>query len=86
MPRMDGHDTLKAIRRMEKKHQVKDPDKAKVIMMTVLDNLRHIKKAFEIGCEAYLVKPVKKEDLLEKMEKFGLIESAVQQPGKHRLN
>jgi len=77
MPKMDGHATLKAIRGMERLQQINDSDRATVIMITTLDNIRHINKAFSEGCEAYLVKPIRKEELLGKMRKFNLIESEV---------
>jgi len=77
MPEMDGHETLREIRRIEKEQQINEPDRVKVIVMTALGNLKHIKRAFSAGCEAYLVKPVTKEELFKKMRKLGLIESEV---------
>ena len=77
MPEMDGHKTLKAIRQIEKEHAINKPNGVKVVVTTALDNIRHIKRAFATGCEAYLIKPFKKEELLKRMEKFGLIESKI---------
>jgi two-component system chemotaxis response regulator CheY len=75
MPKMDGHDTLRAIRQMEKKHGINRPDGARVIMTTALDGYRQIREAFQAGCEAYLIKPIRKQELLEKMKELGLIKS-----------
>ena len=75
MPRMDGHETLKLIRQEEQQHGMSDTDGSKVIITTALDNIRHIEKAFRAGCEVYLVKPIRKEEFLKKIRKFGLIES-----------
>lgn len=73
MPQMDGHDALAAIRRIEKEHGINGLDGAKVIMTTALSDSKNIIGAFRKGCEVYIVKPVKKEKLLEEMEKLGLL-------------
>lgn len=77
MPKMDGHDALRAIRRMEKEQGINRPDGAKVIITTALDGYRQIRKAFQAGCEVYLVKPIRKQEFLKSMKKFGLIELEV---------
>jgi two-component system chemotaxis response regulator CheY len=77
MPQIDGQQTLKLIRRIEQNHRAKGPHHTKVIMITALDQLRHIREAFQTGCEGYLVKPVRKQELLEKMTKLGLVECSV---------
>ena len=75
MPEMDGHDALKAIRRIEQKQGIYGLDGVKVIMTTALGDSKNVMGAFRTGCEAYIVKPVKKEKLLEEIEKLGLIKS-----------
>jgi len=75
LPEMDGHNTLKEIRQIEKDHAIDKADGAKVVMTTALSDVRNIGKAFATGCEAYLVKPYIREELLKRMKKFGLIES-----------
>jgi two-component system chemotaxis response regulator CheY len=77
MPDVDGYEILKAIRRIEKEHGIDSPDGAKVIMTTALSDFKHVANAFRTGCEAYLVKPIRKEELFSEMEKLGLIESKV---------
>jgi two-component system chemotaxis response regulator CheY len=42
-------------------------------MTTALGDSRNVMGAFRAGCEAYLVKPIRKERLLEEMEKLGLL-------------
>jgi two-component system chemotaxis response regulator CheY len=46
-------------------------------MTTVLGDSKNVMGAFRTGCEVYIVKPVKKEKLLEEIEKLGLIKSQV---------
>lgn len=73
MPQMNGHDALAAIRQIEKEHGINGLDGVKVIMITALSDSKNIIGAFRKGCEVYIVKPVKKEKLLEEMEKLGLL-------------
>ena len=77
MPEMDGHDALKAIRKIESQHGIGGLDGVKVVMTTALGDSKNVMGAFRTGCEAYIVKPVKKEKLLEEIEKLGLIKSQV---------
>lgn len=73
MPEQDGQETLRQIRSLERKKGIKASDNTKVVMVTALDNIRHIQTAFNSGCEAYMTKPVKKEEILQKIRKLGLI-------------
>jgi len=73
MPEMDGYEALNCIRKIEKEHGLGGLDCVKVIMTTALGDPKSIMGAFRTGCEAYIVKPVRKEKLLEEMEKLGLL-------------
>lgn len=73
MPVLDGQKALEGIREAERRHGITGLDGAKVIMTTALDDKNSIFKAFRQQCEAYLVKPVSKENLLGEMSKLGLI-------------
>jgi two-component system chemotaxis response regulator CheY len=75
MPNMDGRDALKAIRQIEREHGIYGLDGAKVIMTTALGDSKNVMGSFREGCEAYIVKPVEKDKLLEEMENLGLIGS-----------
>lgn len=74
MPGMDGYETLRAIRQIEKEHGIDGSSQARVIMTTVLSDSEHVIDAFEAGCESYIVKPIRKKELFEELEKIGLIE------------
>lgn len=73
MPHMDGFEVLTAIRRFEKTHGVNDHDHVKIIVTTVLGEAVHVREAFLQGCDAYLVKPIKKSKLRQEIEKLGLV-------------
>ncbi len=72
MPKLDGHQALKAIRELENEHGINGLDRVKVIMTTALGDSKNVMCSFNEGCEAYLVKPIEKKKLFEEMEKLGL--------------
>ena len=73
LPGMDGHAVLKEIRRMESERGIQPGNGAKVIMTTVVDDPKSIMGAFKNQCEAYLLKPIEKGKLMEKIGKLGLL-------------
>ncbi|MBW8002894.1 MAG: response regulator [Planctomycetes bacterium] len=73
MPEMDGEQTLEKIRQIETENGIEGLDQVKVVMTTALSDSTHIIRSFKKGCEAYVVKPIRKEKLLEEIEKLGLI-------------
>ena len=75
MPNMDGREALKLIRQIESEHGISGLDCVKVIMTTALEDPKNVIGSFREGCEAYIVKPVKKDKLLEEMENLGLVPS-----------
>lgn len=73
MPKKSGHQVLEDVRRIETELGITGLDGVKVIMTTALGDSKNVIAAFREGCEAYVVKPVKKEKLYEEMEKLGII-------------
>ncbi len=74
MPEMDGIEALVAIRELEKEKGVEGLDGVKVIMTTAKGRSEDIFDAFNTGCEAYIIKPVKKSELIAEIQELGLIE------------
>lgn len=71
MPALDGYQTLKAIRDIEKERGILEAKQTKIIMTTALSEGRNVQKAFELGCVAYAGKPIdqkKFENVLKKLE------------------
>ncbi len=81
MPEMDGVEALEAIREMEKAMGIGGLGGVKVIMTTAKDQSEDIFGAFNSGCEAYLIKPVRKPELVKEMRKLGLLEVNVGNSG-----
>ena len=73
MPRMNGHEALKLIREAEQVKGIGGLDCTKIIMTTALGESKDVIGAFREGCEAYIVKPIRKAKLLREVEKLGLI-------------
>lgn len=73
MPVLDGYQVLKAIRDIEVKRAIPKDQRVKIIMTTALNDERNVKKAFELGCEAYAGKPIDAERFEKVLKKFKLI-------------
>ncbi len=75
MPDIDGHKALKKIREIEKDLGLTEKERVKVIMVSALDDPKNVVKSYQHGgAESYIVKPIKKEKLLEEVRKLSLIQ------------
>ena len=75
MPNLDGQETLRRIRALEQARGIGGSDMVKVIMTTALDDPKNIMTALMRGsCDGYLVKPIRRESLLNKLRELGMIE------------
>lgn len=74
MPRMDGHEVLASIRSIEEQRGVLAASGVKIIMTTALQDSKNLLGAFRSQCDSYLVKPIDKDELLNAIKSFGLIE------------
>ncbi len=75
LPKMDGHEVLKSVRKCEYDNDIRGLDGVKVIMTSALGDSKNVLGAFKEGCESYLIKPIKKMNLLDEMKKFELIKA-----------
>ena len=73
IPAINGHLVLEEIFQIEKNRGIDKQDGVKVIMTTAIDDSKVIMRAFNEGCDAYIVKPVTQEHLIEEMRKLNLI-------------
>lgn len=76
MPALDGQEVLREVRRREQDRGIPEHRAVKVIMTTALDDRRTILDAFRNQCEAYLVKPVTRQLLVDNLKKMGLATDA----------
>jgi len=70
MPEMDGHDTLRAIREIERERRILGSDGVKVLMLTASEDSQDCIRAFTGGCESYVPKPIEQTALLVEVRRL----------------
>ena len=73
MPEMDGQETLKEIRIIEKDRNILGLSGVKVIMTTALDDRQNVIEAFRSQCDGFIAKPIKREILLKELKSMDLL-------------
>lgn len=73
MPEMDGHHALEVIRELERAAYGPSGDRAKVIMTTALSDIKNVAAAYNALCDAYLTKPVRRDQLEAAIQELGLL-------------
>ncbi|NLO18847.1 MAG: response regulator [Ignavibacteria bacterium] len=73
MPELDGQEVLAQVRRIEEDYDIYGLDGVKIIMTTALDDFENIKTAFKNQCEGYIVKPIEKDKIVQKISDLDLI-------------
>ncbi|WP_160683497.1 response regulator [Clostridium sp. C2-6-12] len=72
MPKLDGLKALKMISSIEKEKNINEDKLSKKFVITALDNVKDVEKAFELGCEVYVTKPINTAKLIEVMKRLKL--------------
>lgn len=72
MPEVDGIKALKTLRKLELERQIPLENRCKIIMTTALNATDEIFDSFDSGSEAYAVKPIDTDKLLDVMKRMGL--------------
>lgn len=70
MPKLDGLKSLKMINSIEKDKRINKEELSRKFVITALDNVKDVQKAFELGCEVYVAKPINTAKLIEVMRKL----------------
>ncbi len=74
MPEMNGQEALLKMREIEEENEIMELDEAAIIMTTGLSDSKSITDAIHGGeATSYIVKPVSREKLAEKLGSLGLI-------------
>jgi len=68
MPRMNGLEFVQAVRRNQ------DFAGLKLLMITTFNSMERVSEAIEAGANDFLMKPVTKEMLVEKMQILGVVD------------
>jgi two-component system chemotaxis response regulator CheY len=72
MPGIDGVEALRQIREIEEKHGVPSTEGVKVLMATADESPSGIFQSFNALCDAYFVKPINADKLIQKLRKMQL--------------
>ncbi|WP_277057007.1 response regulator [Trichlorobacter lovleyi] len=73
MPEMDGQEALKKMRDEEDRRQIERHKKAKIIMITALDEMKAIMASYHSLCDGYLMKPINHAMVVEQLKECGVI-------------
>ncbi|MDY7078034.1 MAG: response regulator [Chloroflexota bacterium] len=74
MPVLDGYQVLKRMKADERTRRIP------VVVLTTTDDLREVSRCYDLGCNAYVTKPVDYERLSEAIRKLGLFLTVVTVP------
>lgn len=78
LPEIDGFSILEKLKNDEALKTIP------VIVLTTTVNPREIDRAYELGCNVYITKPVEYENFAESINKLGLMLAVVKVPGVSR--
>ena len=73
MPEMDGQEALQLIRADEDDMNDSVADGTKIVMVTALDDIKQVFKAYSSLCDGYLTKPIDQSKLLDTLKRLALI-------------
>lgn len=73
MPGIDGVEVLRQIRAKEAEQGLVGLDGVKIIMISAVADTGTVVGAFRDGCEAYLIKPIDRDDLIRNLKTLKLI-------------
>jgi two-component system chemotaxis response regulator CheY len=71
LPRMDGQQVLKSIRRIEQERGVLGPEQVKIVMISALGDFTNVSQAFASACTSYMTKPILKDKVQEELVRLG---------------
>lgn len=73
MPGVDGHEILARIRDWEKENL--EPEQAtKIVMVSAMKDTKNIFSSVKEGCDHYMTKPIRKQGVIDVMQKMGFAE------------
>lgn len=73
MPFMTGCEALEKIRELEHEMKIDWADKVRVIMISAVDRTKEILQLTEDNCAAYMMKPINKISLMQRVKEIGLL-------------
>ncbi len=74
MPKVDGLKVLGVIRGFEEQHDIPEASRTKIVMVTAVAAMECVDEAFELGCDAYVSKPIDLKKIEELMGTLGFLD------------
>jgi two-component system, chemotaxis family, chemotaxis protein CheY len=72
MPEVDGMEALKRIRDIEEREMlISRQNRCAIAMVTALEDMKTIMASFHSLCDAYVMKPIEQQQLLEQIRLLG---------------
>lgn len=76
LPEVDGFEILNELKSKEETRMIP------IIILTTTDNPREVERAYDLGCNIYVTKPIVYENFAESIRKLGLMLAVVKLPGE----
>lgn len=76
MPRVDGVEVLEKLKADDSTATIP------IIMLTTTDDPREVQRCYEVGCSAYITKPVEYDAFVEAVKRLGLFLQVVRIPSE----
>jgi two-component system chemotaxis response regulator CheY len=73
LPKMDGQQVLKGIRKIEVDKGILGPDAVKIIIISALGDFENVTEAFSSKCTSYITKPIDAEKIVAELRNLELI-------------
>lgn len=73
MPKMNGQESLREMRKAEKEHNTHYRDRAKIVMTTSETDAAHLRDALRGGADGYVVKPFTRDEMAEQLRSLELL-------------
>lgn len=73
LPDLDGYESMKKIRAIEKEYNVPKEKSVKVIITTIVNDSKNLKKGFDLNCDAYAGKPINKKQLINTIKSLSML-------------
>ena len=73
LPKMDGRQVLKGIRKIEGDKGIVGPDAVKILMISALGDFETVSEAFSSQCTSYITKPIDADKIIAELTNLELI-------------
>jgi len=73
LPKMDGQQVLKGIRKIEGDKGILGPDAVKILMISALGDFENVTEAFSSQCTSYITKPIDADKIVAELRSLELI-------------